>query len=245
MSFIYIPAPAASWVDDYSYDFNGSTGYIDFGNVLDCNRSGANSALTIAFRVKLDSIPGSGQERILHKRNGTSEGWWISIHNSGRLRFNFENNFGDITFIQTDTVLSTGTWYHALFTASSGGKADTDLDIELDGSQDVHATTSNGIASGNTTTTSSLIMGATDAPGDYFDGHLNEVCGWTSVVNAQTKTDCYNSDTPSDPSTWDTEPEHYWKADGDATGAGNVMDNGSVGGADGTITGGVTIVADV
>ena len=242
MSFIYIPAPAASWADDSSYDFNGSTGYITTADILDCDRT---EALSVAFWFKLDSIPGAGQERLLHKRNGTADGWWIAIHNTGRLRFNFENNSGDISWIQTDTVLSSGTWYHAICIATASGKADTDLTIEIDGSTDVNATTSSNIAAGTTTTGSSLIIGATDAPGDYFDGHLNEICGWNNtVINSTTKSDAYNSGTPTDPSTWNTPPHHYFKADGDTTGAGNVVDHGTTGGGDGTITGGVTIVSD-
>jgi len=242
MSFIYIPAPVSGWADAYSYDFDGSTGYIDFGDYLDCDRT---EALSVSFRIKIDSIPGSGQDKILNKRDGSNEGWWVSIHNSGRIRLNFKNTLGDVTWIQTDTIVSTGTWYRVVCTASSSGKADTDLNIELNGSTDVNATTSNNIAGGSTSTASSLIMGATDAPGDYFDGHLNEVCGWEgTVINSTTKTSA-GSATSTDPSTWNQVPTHYWKADGDSTGAGNVIDHGSDGTADGTITGGVTIVADV
>lgn len=226
------------WGNVKSYDFNGSTGYINMTDVLDCDRL---EALSLSFFIKIDSFPGSGQERPLHKRDGTDEGWWVGAHDSGSLRFAFENDSGDISQVQTG-VLSTATWYHIMLVAQSSGKSVSDLAIYVNNSLDTSTVVDN-ISSGSTSTSQPLCLGATNVPDNYFDGHLAHVAGWQNhALSGAERTAVYNSGAAHNLMSLSNPPDHYWRAHGDTTGAGNVVDR--AGTANGTITGGVTIESD-
>jgi hypothetical protein len=159
-------AQVAAWPNDGSLlDLNGSTNYIDFGDILD-----QTGPLTMEAWFKVDDI--STGRIIIAKDDGTN-GWQMSLGDPGsgyRLRF-ITRELSNIVQ-DSATLIEAGKWYHAacVFDPDAGTKT-----IYLNGVQDVQTTGVTGSLVGNT---GSLRVGAHSLGGSFFDGFLGELRLW-------------------------------------------------------------------
>lgn len=200
------------------YDFNGSTQYISYGNILNSVLSGASPSFTIERWIKRDTSvgnqvifskydSGSGNRQVLLQFNGTT----------GQIQWVQSSN-GTITQgINTDDAFTqTGEWIYIAFTldytAGSYSTAGTYYINGVEVPSTASTTTKNPIFA----STAPIVLGATNidtTPVNYFDGSDRNVVV-TSRVKAATEIESrYNLGNLSEPSATGLELYSNFKTD--------------------------------
>lgn len=154
----------ASWSSDCggmgNFDFNGNSQYISIGNAAHLQPT---SMLSIAAWIKGDSwSSGSDVDVILRKGEGNPNNFQLAIAD-GRATLYLDDS--DTNGIRSNTVLSTGQWYHVAATWD-GATAKIYIDGQLDNS----AARSGAIG----TDTRPLYIGGRSGT-DYFNGMIRDV----------------------------------------------------------------------
>lgn len=141
-----------------SGQFNGSDRILTVSDTADLRITGD---LTIAFAIRVDSLPGA-ETYILSKYDGT-DGYAVRITSSNTVELIYSDSGADST-IATTTALTAEEWYHIVFV-----KNGTALTVYVDGSSD--NTDTGGATIGSNTT--DLIIG--NYSSSYFNGYLDEL----------------------------------------------------------------------
>lgn len=212
--------------NDYSVNFDGSNDYISVTQDSAINISGN---ITLSAWVNRTST--SSYNAIYTKRQvGGSMNYQFIINNTNGL-IGLGHSGGSWVY-NTDTTLSTGTWYHVAVTVSSGT-----AQFYVNGVAEDSFT---GISI--TATTHNLIIGATSGY-NHFKGNIDEASVFNSALSSSDITSIYNSGTPTDLSSYS--PVAWWRMGDDDDGTGTTVTDQGSGGNDGTLTNGPTFSSDV
>lgn len=158
------------YAPEYTYSrsiaFNGTTDYLDAGNVLDIT-----NAYTLSAWIKRD-----GTGTIMGKRPGGlfNSGWELLITGGGNLQFRFFN--GIVRNTTSTVVIPTGIWHHVAVSYDG-----TNVRMYIDGV--LHQTVAHPAI---VSSTNSFTIGAAGgtATSQYFDGNIDEVRVFNTALTA-------------------------------------------------------------
>ena len=167
----------------------------EYFSILDASQVGLDvtGALSIAGYIKIESVVDSG---IVTKYNetGNQVAYWTQLLSSGKLRFGVSNGVSS-TFVDSSTILSTGTWYHVGFVYNPSNY----LRIYINGVLDNSVTTS--VISSIQNTSANFLLGAFAGIGGvvagFFDGLMQDMMVWNTVVSSDDFTTLYDAYTSS------------------------------------------------
>lgn len=149
---------------DRSIDFNGSSDFLDAGNVLDLNTS-----FTVSAWVKRN---GSNQTILSKRNNPYTAGYDLSINAAGKAEMTWIN--GTKQSIVSSIIIPTKKWHNICVVYDN---ATSTAKLYIDGLEDITKTLSNVPAS---PTLSFLIAAANGAsPTSFFNGTIDEVRVWS------------------------------------------------------------------
>ncbi len=231
MSSLYrsiLNAQGSSFASTNSFEFDGSTDYVDCGNGASLQITGA---LTISAWVKTTNTSTTG---IIVGKDGVSpystRSYQIQLVSTGEARFVIFKSGSVIELVTGTTLVNDGNWHHVM-----GVNDGTDLKIYVDGTLE-----GTNLGSGGTIQngTANLNIGRRQGNGANeleFLGKIDEVAVWNSDQSANAST-IYNGGLPNDLNSYS--PVSWWRM-GEAAnysgGAWTLTDQGS-GGNDGTST---------
>ncbi|HIB01773.1 MAG TPA: LamG domain-containing protein, partial [Phycisphaerales bacterium] len=183
---------------DHALTLNGTSTYVDFGNVLG-DVLEYNVPFSISSWVKTAQTGVS--VNILHKSSGSSPYTGVTIFQNGSpdvIEFRIINNWSysdrGIAIQSTNTV-SDGAWHHVVGTYDGGGSY-TGAKIYIDGVEEVTTVYGGHISIASSTANSaSLEIGRVN----YFNGSRDETAIFDYALDANQVTRLYNSGTPLNP----------------------------------------------
>jgi len=214
---------SSGFSNTYSVDFDGTNDYMDAGNDNSLSISGA---LSVSAWIYADSL--NGYPMFLSKRASASGHAYQFYSNGGKI------NYNNGTIVQSSGTISTGAWTHVAVTFNGAGA----VAFYINGSSAGTATA----ASSNPTNSGSLSIGRA-YNGNYFNGKMDEVSLFNSVLSASNISDIYNSGVPTDISS--LSPVGWWRMGDDDGGTGTTITDQGSGGNDGTLTNGPTFSSSV
>ena len=195
-------SPASSFSNIRAIDLDGTADHLEISASSSLNIAGS---LSISFWFKRGRGGHSAFEGLVNKNSGSgSVNYSVGFRSSGDT---FANKLafwagGDGENLPTDTAFTNTTnWYHGV--------------IVLDGT--AWKWYINGTADGNgtdiavTSSADDLVLGCYDAsaPGYFFDGLLDEVAIFDSVLSASDAAAIYNSGTPASIASFS--PVGWWR----------------------------------
>ena len=215
----------SSFLNEYSFEFDGSTDYVDCGNPTSLQITGE---LSISFWFKSSST--SDQAVISKDALGQRcFAIWNNIFGTGNNLQFYVFNSNSATSISSSTDFNDGNWHNIVCIF----KPSTYLRIYADGSLDAENTTS--IPASIDNDTANLIIGGIISSGSplyMFQGNVDEVAIWNSDQSSNISS-IYNGGIPTDLSS--LSPLSWWRMGDAATWTGKnwfLTDQGS-GGNDG------------
>lgn len=193
MSTLYrsiLNAQGSSFLNEYSFEFDGSTDFISVGN----NSLGITGALTISAWVKMSSTSGQSQDCIISKDNGSTQRsytlWGKTSFSSSPIAYiwNGASNYS----VQATTNIEDDQWHHVMLVYVPS----TSLSIYVDGTLENTNTTSipSSINNANTNINIGRFGNGTFA----LTGNIDEVAVWDSDLSAIDVTAIYNGGAPDD-----------------------------------------------
>jgi hypothetical protein len=216
--------------------FNGSSAFIDCGGDID-----EVGAFSISLWFNADTFS-SSPRNFAHQGTGF---FGTSYNTQGKLMYQGQGSGANN--LETQTVLSTGVWHHAVLTVSGTNAGDGA--IYVNGSRDDDGASTSFMNAGN------FIIGKNpDASNRYFDGKMAQIAIFNRVLSASEVSTIYNlGQIGADISSY-SGLKGYWFLDGshanpDNSGSDKVLDrsgNGNhgtltdvvlTGNNDGTVTG--------
>ena len=166
--------------NSYSGNFDGTADYISVGTISQLN---ASSDFSLACYFRLDST--ASVQHLFGAGSGNDDRVWGQVRNSTTIRIGVGSANDDFTV----STLSTGTWYHIVFSIS-GTSCTLYLNKNSQGSATVNSLTSttfNNFMIGSLPTTAGF------AGGFYYDGNLDEVALFDSALTSTQVADIYDS----------------------------------------------------
>ena len=177
-----------------AFGFNGSTAYVDMGDVMDIG----TSSWTYSFWFNPYDI---GSLCMLFSKTIAAgvRGRVFSYIAVGRLVIGFDADISNVINVQTDVILANGNWYHAVIQIDRTDK----IKLYLNGSAvtlDNNGGTNNLVpySATNYNTNNPFRIGAyTGAdnvtPSSFFNGKIDEFNVWNRVLTSIEVTELYNS----------------------------------------------------
>ena len=197
-------------LNTHSYDFESTeSDYMTIGDQEFATTDGSMSAW-----VKIESDTDDIQSILAKYDTPSDRSYQIGINadlkpfcNAMDTASSFDSN----TAITSSDALSTGTWYHIVGTFST---SDTHkVKIYVNGV--LKGTSANSLDSGIQDTSQPIYIGR-DGDGNYFDGLIQNVAIWDTVLTAEDVEDLYNSLAPTNlrlTASYDT-PNSKWDVSG-------------------------------
>jgi len=219
-----------SFSNAYSVDLDGSNDYV--GVSASSDFSFGTSDFSFSTWFNLDLISGYRAIVDFRQSNGNT---LPSLFNSPTSGWKLYVWSGSSKVLNYDTTLTTGQWYHAVYTRSG-----TTGTLYLDGTS---------VATGTDNFNYSL-NGAPrwggPAPGvsaGYLNGKIDEGSVFSSALSASDISGMYNSGAPTDISS--LSPVGWWRMGDNDGGTGTTVTDQGSGGNDGTLTNGPTFSSSV
>lgn len=221
----------AGLANNYSVDFDGTNDYVTISGSSDL-------ALSFNFTFSLwfnsSSVPGSGAyDYMFSLTDGRSTGKDRAIGiTNGQIVLNTYGSGWNMPF--TNTSISANTWYHAaaVFTSGTGR-------LYLNG---VDKGTKS-LSTNYVTYSRTVIGGMLYSASNHFNGLIDEVSVFNSVLSASDISDMYNSGAPTDISS--LSPVGWWRMGDNDSGTGTTVTDQGSGGNNGTLTNGPTFSTSV
>jgi len=216
----WLPNVVSTLFSKKSFDFKsgGFANYITMGNVLDKD---GTEAFSISAWVRYTS--GSSIAIVAKNDSGTPSGYALFSQAVGGINWYPATSAGGYIQVKSTNGVNDGNWHHVLATYDGSGNA-SGAKIYVDGSLDT--TIVIDTATGSSSNSTDLQIGARDGPGLPFLGSIDDVAIFNSDKSASAS-HLYNGGTPADLSA-ESGLEGYWTFD-DATFSTNwnVPDNSS------------------
>lgn len=214
-----------------SFTFDGNLDFVTMGNTINMAQDGSD-AFSFSFWMKRTS--GSGIQTFLGKSQISAKG--VRIYSNGNIIYMLIGTytsaciFNQFNFIN----LNNGSWHHMVWTYD-GSSTQAGMKLYIN---DSLKTLGSGVT--NTpinlqNTTMDFMIGASGTSSSYnyeFNGNLDEVSYFDSVLSASDVSTIYNSGVPNDISSFN--PLGWWRM-GDGDTSPTITDHGS-GGNNGTMT---------
>ena len=209
----------SSFLNQYSFIFNGLDDYID------CGTDASLAVTNISISAWIKTSGGSGYQSIISadNSNGSYRRYQLTVNNiSGCISFFYWNSSLSFKFINGTIIVNDGQWHH-IMVVNDG----SNLKIYVDGVVD------SSIASGGTMNTqgTNVITAIGSIYGSYgfFLGTIDEVAIWDRDQSAAATT-IYNGGLPNDLTS--LSPLSWWRMGDAATWTGrnwDLIDQGSGG----------------
>jgi hypothetical protein len=207
-------------------DFDGTDDYITMG---DNDLYGPSADFTIAAWINQDAITTLQCIFCKDTRQVSGEQFRFSVGESvnGKLRYSAATEE-----VGGNTLLTAGTWYHAVITRSSSSGR---LNIYLNGVNDGSAAT----GSVPSAPTSNVKIGSRDnaSASEYWNGKIDEVRFYNRALSADEVSQLYRLNAPTGT---DTSLKGYWSFNGKDISGTTAYDRSGAGN-NGTLTGGPTV----
>jgi hypothetical protein len=221
----------AGLANNYSVDFDGTNDYVTISGSSDLALS---FDLTFSLWFNSSSVPGSGAyDYMFSLTDGRSTGKDRAIGiTNGQIVLNTYGSGWNMPF--TNTSISANTWYHAaaVFTAGTGR-------LYLNGVDKGTKSLSTNYVSYSRTVIGGMLYSASN----HFNGLIDEVSVFNSVLSASDISDMYNSGAPTDISS--LSPVGWWRMGDNDSGTGTTVTDQGSGGNNGTLTNGPTFSTSV
>ena len=218
----HVPYILTSITNTYSVEFDGTNDHINLGNDSSLSISGA---LSITAWIYADSL--SGFPMIVSKRASLSSHAYQFYSTSNKL------NYNNGTIVQSTGTISTGAWTHVGVTFDGSGG----VSFYINGSSAGTATA----ASSNPTNSANVTI-ANAFNGNHFNGKIDELAIFNSVLSSSHINRIYNSGVPNDISSLN--PVGWWRMGDNDGGTGTTVTDQGSGGNDGTLINGPTFLTD-
>ena len=218
-----------------AYDFDGTNDDIDFGDVLDFER-------TDAFSISAWVNPDTDKYQFIYGKIGGSSpyrGYAVVLLATGKVNVQIINT-NPTNQISTDsdtTILASSGWNHVVVTYD-GSSNESGVKIYINGSSSTKTVGTDSL-SATISNTDSAFFGSQAGGGAYFDGTIDEVGIWSRVLTPDEISDLYSSGSAKSYDDFQYDGtgllaglESYWDLD---EASGTVVD--SHGSNDGTVTG--------
>jgi len=164
---------ASSFVNTYSFDFDGTDDYIDCGNNASLQITGA---LTLSAWVKMSSTSGQSQDCIISKDNGNTQRsfslWGKTSFSIGPAGYVW--NGATYYEVQATTNIEDDNWHHVMLVYVPS----TSLSIYIDGNLNNTNTTS--IPSSINNANQNINIGRFGGGTFQLTGNIDEVAIWNS-----------------------------------------------------------------
>jgi hypothetical protein len=165
-------------LDGVCYDFDGTNDYISVGTSL----WSANGDRTFSVWLKADDF--ATQHNIFHTEGGSGD---FMIHTDGTIRIhpvsaNWQN---------TTNAISTGVWYHIVFTQTSSARK-----IYVDGVEQTLATATGSPQTAAWSSPATELRIGEEGYRDFFDGQIRDVKILPSALNSGEVAQLYNGYNP-------------------------------------------------
>ena len=168
---------------NYAYGFDGSSDYINFGDVDDMD-IGTNDDISFSVWVKPNSYSSTGV--IFAKIYGAASKYYdLTLFTNGKFRFH-NNQPSDLSIYSNDTV-SVGNWYHIVVTRNG---TDGEIRIYINGALDNSATPAS--PADNSNAGNFIVGNFRDDTSDGFDGVIDEIGVWDRLLTTEEISDLYN-----------------------------------------------------
>jgi hypothetical protein len=180
---------------DHSCYFDGSSNYVDMGDVLGFNYNDPFS-ISAWFRTTVDG------GYIISKREGVTNyrGWGLAMRGgfSGQLAFFLTNVAAsfDITVYTTTAGFNDGQWHHVLATYSGNGLA-SGVSIYIDGANQSLGILYDSLSSLTILNSTSVNIGARTDGSALFTGIIDEVAIYDKELLSTEVTEVYNNGIPT------------------------------------------------
>ncbi len=156
-----------------SYQFDGINDHFESTNVtiLDVG----NESFSIAFWINTTE----NLNRDIVSKRSAGTGASIGVRNTGKIRFNIDEQTQPLIFIESDSVVTDGRWHQVVAVRDTASAV---LRIYIDGREDAIPVNEGTI---DTLTNSlQLSIGANTGGGSAFNGQLDELSGWVGALSS-------------------------------------------------------------
>jgi len=220
----------------FSFEFDGTDEFVTMGNTINMAQDGSD-AFSFSFWMKRTN--GGGVQTFLGKSQTSGKG--IRIYSNGNIIYMLIGTYSSACIFNqfNFTTLNNGSWHHIVWTYD-GSSTQAGMKLYIN---DSLKTLGSGIT--NTpinlqNTTMDFMIGASGTLSSYnyeYNGYMDEVSYFDSVLTQENITSIYNNGVPSNISSLN--PISWWRMGDESNFTGGVWtltDQGS-GGNDGTSNG--------
>jgi len=182
----------ATGIINDALDFDGTNDRVSMGNVLSFDAR--SEALSASAWIKCNNF--SSQMDIINKQNATTPytGLAIRVRTDAQINFLLRGSDSPLSNVierDTDTTISTGSWYHIVCTHDGSGDA-SGMTIYINGSSQAVTTLYDNLTT-TTENTADFQIGARGTAGGFFDGIIDEVGIWSRELSSTDVANLYNS----------------------------------------------------
>lgn len=223
-SFIYIPAPTASYANAKSISFGSSNSNkgINLGNTD--FRYAYNNAFSFSCWIKVLGT-GAYQRIICNLNSSNVKGLAFFLDPSQKLFFQFLGTTGGMSVITSSATISTNTWTQIGFTYSGTPDADA-VRMYKNGASQTLTYNTYDLGTKDTVTSDNMYLGQDTTNAYYLSAKLDEVAFFNSKLADADMSTIYNSGVPADLSAMSSLTNYYRMGDGadDVTTSGGILD---------------------
>ena len=194
--------PNQPQIDNWSrdtFDFDGVSDYFDCGASSVFDFPGGYFAISCWVNIEALAADSAG---IVGKRNlvGNPICYMLSLETANKIRLLIDQSDTTRISIESDSIPSTGVWYHVVAVAGQKqGLIGDDLRMYINGILQTDIATYDATLD---THTDSLFIGRN--ANDYMNGLVDDVALWDKKLTPEQVTEIYNSGQPTDLSTFST-----------------------------------------
>jgi len=158
-----------------AYHFNGSDNTITFG-VIDGIGVSNSDFFSVSLWINLDSLPvNPNNDGVINISNSGSNAFGIVIRNDGEVRAGIQDAGGGVGR-GSSTLLTTGRWYHLVYTKDGDRNSTTAHHLYIDGVEE------NAGANLSATPAEFNVNRLGDVNSQNFDGLMDDVRVWVPTV---------------------------------------------------------------
>jgi len=176
-------------------------GNSEYLSITDASQTALDDqTLSISLWVKFESTP--SDERILSKWNNTGSQQSYEIYITGtKVGFQWYTATNNNGWAEATYTMNPGTWYHLLITADVPANS---VKIYVNGSSQTISSSNYPSNSTIRDTSSPFELGSRSTSAIYYDGLLDEVTIFGSILTSTQVTEIYNAGTPL---TYEADPD--------------------------------------
>jgi len=224
---------ASSYSNAYSVDLDGTDDVINVGNITAINSA---SNISISGWFNASNFPHSSYNSLWGGGAGSGQHtsrFWLSCNNGSSFRI----FFGTSTNYAFSYTISTGQWYHVVFTIDG-----STAKLYVNGSQ--AGSTITNAPSLTSESGNNFEFGGNPTYRPYlWEGLIDETAIFNSTLSSSDVTTIYNSGVPAPLTSYS--PVGWWRMGENDGGTGTTITDQGSGGNDGTLTNGPTFSSSV